>query len=102
MNKKYKLFKEYNWAYSDDWKNYYNNLYPSPPITKLLYYKKKFYRNNIDPDFDINYIPPEGEEMETEYKPPLDVIEKNLKNNKKKIIIIILMKRNKNQIIKRF
>ena len=83
MNKKYKLFKEYNWAYSDDWKNYYNNLYPSPPITKLLYYKKKFYRNNIDPDFDINYIPPEGEEMETEYKPPLDVIEKNLKNNKK-------------------
>ena len=80
----------------------YNNLYPSPPITKLLYYKKKFYRNNIDPDFDINYIPPEGEEMETEYKPPLDVIEKNLKNNKKKIIIIILMKRNKNQIIKRF
>ena len=82
MDQKYKIFKEYNWAYSNDWKTYYNNLYPSPPITKLLHYKKKFYKNYIDPDFDINYIPPEGEKIETEYKPPPDVIEKNLKKNK--------------------
>ena len=82
MEQKYKIFKEYNWAYSNEWKTYYNNLYPSPPITKLLHYKKKFYRNYIDPDFDINYIPPEGEKIETEYKPPPDVIEKNLKKNK--------------------
>ena len=82
MEQKYKIFKEYNWAYSNEWKTYYNNLYPSPPITKLLHYKKKFYKNYIDPDFDINYIPPEGEKIETEYKPPPDVIEKNLKKNK--------------------
>ena len=85
MEQKYKIFKEYNWAYSNEWKTYYNNLYPSPPITKLLHYKKKFYKNYIDPDFDINYIPPEGEKIETEYKPPPDVIEKNLKKNKNNV-----------------
>lgn len=83
MDKKYKKFKKYNWAYSDDWQNYYRNLYPSPPISKLLHYKKKFYRNYIDPDFDINYVPPEGETQETSYTPPPEVIEKNLQKLKK-------------------
>ena len=82
MELKYKNFKEYNWAYSDEWTNYYNNLFPSPPITKLLHYKKKFYKNFIDPDFDIDYIPPEGEKIEAEYKPPQDVIDKTLKKYK--------------------
>jgi hypothetical protein len=83
MDRKYNKFKKYNWAYSDDWQNYYRNLYPSPPISKLLHYKKKFYRNYIDPDFDINYIPPEGEVQETSYEPPPDIIRKNLKKLKK-------------------
>ena len=42
-----------------------------------------FYRNYIDPDFDINYIPPEGETQETEYAPPPEVTKKNLKKMKK-------------------
>jgi len=79
MEIKYKKFKKFNFAYSNDWQNYYRNLYPPPPISKLLHYKKKFYRNYIDPDFDINYIPPEGEAEETAYTPPPEVIEKNLK-----------------------
>ena len=83
MEEKYKKFKKFNWAYSDDWQHYYRNLYPSPPISKLLHYKKKFYRNYIDPDFDINYIPPEGEIQETEYTPPPEIIEKNLRKLKK-------------------
>lgn len=83
MEQKYKIFKEYNWVYSTEWQNYYKNLYPSPPISKLLHYKKKFYRNYIDPDFDINYVPPEGEKQETEYKPPDNVIKKNLNKIKK-------------------
>ena len=83
MERKYKKFKKYNFAYSDDWQSYYRNLYTSPPISKLLHYKKKFYRNYIDPDFDINYIPPEGETQETEYAPPPEVTKKNLKKMKK-------------------
>ena len=83
MEQKYKIFKEYNWAYSSEWNNYYNNLYPSPPIEKLLHYKKKFYRNYIDPEFDINYIPPEGEKEEIKYNPSPEIVEKNLKKIKK-------------------
>ena len=83
MEHKYQIFKQFNWAYSTEWKNYYNNIYPSPPITKLLHYKKKFYRIYIDPDFDIDYVPPEGEKLEVEYKPPPDIIQKNLRKKQK-------------------
>ena len=81
MEHKYKKFKKFNFAYSDEWKAYYRNIFPTPPISKLLHYKKKFYRNYIDPDFDINYIPPEGEKEETVYTPPPEVIRKNRNKN---------------------
>ena len=61
MEEKYKKFKEYNWVDSEEWQIYYTNLFPTPPPSKVLRYKKKFYRNKIDPDFDIDYKPPEEE-----------------------------------------
>ena len=57
MEEKYKKFKEYNWENSQEWHSYYENIYPTPPPNKILRYKKKFYRNKIDPDFDIEYSP---------------------------------------------
>ena len=62
MEEKYKKFKEYNWAESADWNNYYTNIFPTPPPSKILRYKKKFYRNKIDPDFDIDYKSPNEED----------------------------------------
>ena len=62
MEEKYKKFKEYNWTESAEWKSYYTNIFPTPPPSKLLRYKKKFYRNKIDPDFDIDYKPLNEEE----------------------------------------
>ena len=62
MEEKYKKFKEYDWVSSKEWQLYYTNLFPSPPPSKILKYKKKFYRNKIDPDFDVNYTPPNEEE----------------------------------------
>lgn len=59
MEEKYKKFKEFNWQESNEWQSYYRNLYPTPPGSKILKYKKKFYRLKIDPDFDVDYIPPE-------------------------------------------
>ena len=58
---KYKKFKEFDWVGSKEWQLYYTNLFPTPPPSKILRYKKKFYHNKIDPDFDINYQPPEEE-----------------------------------------
>ena len=62
MEEKYKKFKEFNWVESEEWQAYYRNLYPTPPPSKILRYKKKFYRNKIDEDFDIDYKPPGEEE----------------------------------------
>ena len=65
MEEKYKKFKEFNWVESKEWQSYYTNIYPTPPPQKILRYKKKFYRNKIDPDFDIDYKPPNEEESNT-------------------------------------
>ena len=62
MDEKYKQFKEYNWVESKEWQLYYSNLFPTPPPSKILRYKKKFYRNKIDPNFDIDYEPQKEEE----------------------------------------
>lgn len=77
MEEKYKKFKEYNWEGSQEWHSYFENIYPTPPKNKFLRYKKKFYRNKIDPDFDIDYKPinyKEDEEQENT---------KNTNNNNK-------------------
>ena len=65
MEEKYKKFKEYDWVRSQEWQSYYTNIYPTPPPSKILRYKKKFYRNKIDSDFDIDYKPPNEEETNT-------------------------------------
>ena len=65
MDEKYKQFKEYDWINSKEWQLYYSNLYPTPPPSKILRYKKKFYRNKIDSNFDIDYEPPKEEENTT-------------------------------------
>lgn len=68
MEEKYKKFLEYNWENSDEWHSYYINLFPTPPENKIIRYKKKFYRNKIDPDFDIDYKPAFSKEEEQEQK----------------------------------
>lgn len=57
MEAKYKKFLEFDWQNSQEWQLYYSNLYPTPPGNKIEKYKKKFYKNKIDPEFDINYSP---------------------------------------------
>ena len=64
MEEKYKQFLEYNWENSDEWHSYFTNIFPTPPENKIIRYKKKFYRNKIDSDFDIDYNPPNSEEQE--------------------------------------
>ena len=55
MEEKYKKFKEFDWQNNQEWQLYYSNLYPTPPPNKIERYKKKFYKNKIDNDFDIDY-----------------------------------------------
>lgn len=57
MEAKYNKFLEFNWKDSQEWQNYYRDIYPTPPGNKIEYYKKKFFRLKIDPDFDIKWAP---------------------------------------------
>lgn len=58
MEEKYQNFLKFNWTDSKEWHSYLeNDLYPRPPLNKIDFFKKKFYRAKIDPDFDINYTP---------------------------------------------
>ena len=59
MEEKYKKFKEFEWEKSKEWQLYWSNLYPTPPVSKIERYKRKFYKNKIDSDFDIDYKPSE-------------------------------------------
>ena len=63
MEEKYKQFNKYDWENSQEWKDYYRNLFPTPHESKTIKYKKKFYKLKIDPDFDISYTPPASQEQ---------------------------------------
>ena len=41
MEAKHKQFLEFNWRDSQEWQNYYRDIYPTPPGNKIEYYKKK-------------------------------------------------------------
>ena len=65
MEEKYKKFKEFEWEKSKEWQLYWSNLYPTPPVSKIERYKRKFYKNKIDSDFDIDYKPSETSNSNT-------------------------------------
>ena len=67
MEEKYKKFKEFEWEKSKEWQLYWSNLYPTPPVSKIERYKRKFYKNKIDSDFDIDYKPSETSNSNTNY-----------------------------------
>ena len=67
MEEKYKKFKEFEWEKSKEWQLYWSNLYPTPPVSKIERYKRKFYKNKIDSDFDIDYKPSETSNSNSNY-----------------------------------
>lgn len=59
MEAKYKKFLEYDWINSKEWHFYIeNDVYPPPPLKKIDYFKRKFYKSRIDQDFDVSYQSP--------------------------------------------
>ena len=57
MEEKYEAFQNYNWTRDQEWQTYLNNLFPTPPMKILQKRKRKWYKEYIDKDFDINYEP---------------------------------------------
>ena len=59
MDKKYDAYKRYDWAGDEKWQQFLNNLYPVPARDVLEKRRRKWYKSNKDPDFDVNYNPEE-------------------------------------------
>ena len=74
MEGKYKEFLGYSFGENEAFRRYIDAIEPPPPLSKIIYYKKKFYRQAVDHEFDINYDPdkpatqnvPPQEEKKTE------------------------------------
>lgn len=56
----YQKFLDFDWSDSR-WQAYLENLYPTPNQRQIVRFKKKWYKKNVDPNFDDSYEP---------YEPP--------------------------------
>ena len=55
MEEKYKAYRKFDWSLSEKWQIYFSNLYPTPSRDRVEKLRLKWYRDNVDKDFDINY-----------------------------------------------
>lgn len=55
MEIKERKFGEYKFEQDDNFRKYIESIEPPPPLNKISYYKRKYYKLKIDPDFVINY-----------------------------------------------
>jgi len=57
MAEGYQQFIDFDWS-DVRWRSYLDGLYPPPNQRQLLKFKKKWYKKNVDPDFDDAYEVP--------------------------------------------
>ena len=48
-------YKAYKFEIDANWQNHLRNFYPTPSYEQIENIKKKWYKKNIDPNFDCNY-----------------------------------------------
>ena len=48
-------YKAHNWASDEKWQSYLNGVYPVPPLAKLEKIKRRWYRNNVDKQFEVDF-----------------------------------------------
>eukprot|EP00920_Eleutheroschizon_duboscqi_P006731 GHVT01015770.1.p1 GENE.GHVT01015770.1~~GHVT01015770.1.p1 ORF type:complete len:292 (-),score=61.83 GHVT01015770.1:305-1180(-) len=47
-------FWSFDWGGSEEWQRYFADLYPTPPASQVLKWKKKWFKRNVDPSFDLS------------------------------------------------
>lgn len=57
MQEIYNKFLKYDFQNDLNWKTYLNNIHPIPNYNQLAYLKKKYYKKEVDDNFDVNYVP---------------------------------------------
>ena len=57
MEEKFKEYRKYDWTLCDKWQKYLTNIYPTPSREKLEKMRKKWYKLNVDKEFDETFEP---------------------------------------------
>lgn len=57
MQQKYDTYKRYDWQGDSQWQMYLSNIYPVPTREKVEKIRRKWYKKNKDPEFDVDYDP---------------------------------------------
>ncbi|KAK6589379.1 hypothetical protein RS030_213361 [Cryptosporidium xiaoi] len=47
-------FNGFNWSENHSWQQYYSNLYPTPTSTQLEYFKRKWFKKNINSKLELD------------------------------------------------
>lgn len=55
MDKLFETYKKYDWQNDKEWQNYFNNIYPVPSREKVEKIRRKWYKKNKEPSFDIEF-----------------------------------------------
>lgn len=70
MEAKYKRFLEYDFEKSKGWKQFLKHLPLNPAKEQIPLFKRKWYKDNIDREFNVDYTPPPPPPPNSfEYKP---------------------------------
>jgi len=59
MEAKYKRYRDHDWSLDSRWQTYFNNIYPIPPQARLEKMRRRWYKTNVDKDFDPDFQPSE-------------------------------------------
>ncbi len=57
MEQKFKEYRQYDWTLSKQWQNYLDNIFPTPTRDRLEKIRRKWYKEHVDKDFDVNFEP---------------------------------------------
>jgi hypothetical protein len=68
METKYDAYKRYDWAGDARWQLFMSNLTPVPAIQILEKKRRRWYKLNVDKDFDVDYNP-ETQQPQPEQQP---------------------------------
>lgn len=69
MEDKFTRYTSYDFAGDERWQNTLKNIYPMPPVARLDKTRRKWYKTNVDKDFDVDYKQGTFNDPNSEYTP---------------------------------
>ncbi len=57
MEQKYEAYKRFDWQTNQKWQLYMDNIFPTPTRERIEKMRRKWYRDNIDKEYDLSWEP---------------------------------------------